>query len=183
MKKSSWILCLLVYCLPVNCIADGLFYWSTKQIGEDPIPSNGFVNLGDRGDEVVPFELFLYYRPGMYSLRDSFSMDLRFPNYEILDAEIFDYLILGSFHRWGDVDEITIDGDSVFGFGATSSTDPMAYGLSFDVSDEGYDFSTGAYLVGSVTLKGVFTRIEFSNVTATNQAGQELAPRHSDKRH
>jgi len=119
MNKSPFLFGLLVFFLPMVCLADGLFFWSARPFGEGAQPGEAVIAFAPDFE----FDAYLYYRPGTQDLNYTFSVDLKFPLYEVLSAELLQFdtvftnspsIILG--RRWNVTGDIVINGDSVTGF-------------------------------------------------------------------
>lgn len=182
MKFNSIALLVAVLLFADSLSAQGVCFWSPGKLGNFANANDLIFNPGDSQDSIVPFTLFLYYSPDTANI-DSFNMDLKFPHYEVLDAEVFNFDIfvagtsIGS--RWDQINEISLEGDTVLNLGASNSADFIG-GLntySMDLfSDGGFDITADAFLVASVTLLGVTTEAEYLNSTTFSNDGVEVFP-------
>jgi hypothetical protein len=185
MKTKTGVLFIVVLCLPLSCLADGLFFWSVTPFGQGAEPGEVIMH-GLGGSQLEPFEVYLYYRPGTEDIRDSLSLDLKFVHCEIVDAEIFNFpiTVLSMFslgNRWDDFGDVSIEGNTIIGLSATSSSNmgglrlAQIPGSGGFLVDEGYDASAGAFIVGSVTLRAVQTQTEYLSVIAVSE-GEPVVP-------
>ena len=172
MKTNSIALLIVVLLFPVPSYAQDMFFWSAQTFEEGAQSDEVIMHFANQSDSLEPFTVYLYYRPGKIDI-NSFSMDLKFPHCEVVDAEVFDFDIsiggspIGM--RWDHISEFTVDGDSVLNLGASSSVNigglRIANTGAGQFYDEGYDVTAGAFLVASVTLKCVYTKAEYLDST------------------
>lgn len=170
-------LAFLTLVFPLNAHGDGVFFWSARSFGTGAQPGE-VLSYGNNDDSVRPLEIFLYYQPGTAEITE-IEFDLKFEHYEILSAEVFDFPIslTGTplTTRWDSIGQFKITEDAIIGFSASTSgdffggLDPQFTGKNIFV-DEGYDDTAAAFLVGSVTLQGVSTTVEYTSASTTSDS-------------